>query len=66
MTRHRLDALSLLFGIIFTAVAIAALTGGLDLFTLVRLELDWLLPVGLLAFGGALAVSAFRGNRSED
>ena len=66
MTRHRLDILSLLFGTLFTAVAIAALTGGLDLFTLARLVLDWLLPVGLLTFGGALAVSAFRGSRRGD
>jgi len=64
MTRHPLDALSLLFGIVFTGAAIAGLAGGLNLFTLARLDLDWLLPVGLLAFGAALAISALR--RGDD
>ena len=65
MTRHPLDALSLLFGLVFTAVAIAGLFGELSVFNLARLDLDWLLPLGLLTFGGALAVSAVRRNREE-
>ena len=57
MERHRLDVLSLIFGLIFTAVAVLGLT---DVLTLTFADLRWLGPAVLVVVGVALLFTAGR------
>lgn len=58
MSRHALDPLSLMFGLVATAIGGAALTGDLDPLNLFDLTIDgaWVWPV--LAIGGGLILLA--------
>jgi hypothetical protein len=54
---HPFDAVSFVFGILFTAVAAIALTG---VATITLLDLRWLGPAALVLIGVVLVVSAAR------
>lgn len=58
MSRHPLDALSLVFGLLFAALGVAALYDAID-FEL--LSLDWLWPAALI--GSGIAVLLTLGSR---
>lgn len=58
MSRHRFDALSLVFGLLFAALGVAALYDAID-FEL--LSLDWLWPAALI--GSGIAVLLTLGSR---
>jgi hypothetical protein len=53
MTRHRVDLLSLAFGLLFAAIGAVLLVGDLDLITL-----DWVAPTVAIAIGVALILAA--------
>lgn len=55
MRRHRLDPLSLAFGLVFLAIGGLALVGGVDV-SLAHLR--WVAAAGLLAFGLAMLLSS--------
>jgi len=61
MKRHPLDAISLVFGLLFTAFGLTFLVSG-DPWDLLfdSFSLGWLLPMVVLAGGAALLVSALR------
>lgn len=61
MTRHRFDALSLLFGAAFALVAIVLLTGADEL-----VALDWALPVAAIGLGVLLIASARSRTRPDE
>ncbi|MEX0952762.1 MAG: hypothetical protein WDZ26_02915 [Nitriliruptoraceae bacterium] len=67
MTRHPLDVLSLVFGILFVAIATIGLV---DALTLSLGDLRWLLPALLIVIGGVLLVTggtrAVRAEVTED
>jgi hypothetical protein len=66
MRTHPFDAVSFVFGVIFTAVAAIALTG---VATITLLDLRWLGPAALVLIGVVLVVSAARsdnGSRPRD
>ena len=60
MERHRLDALSLIFGLLFVAIAMVGLT---DVFTLTAADLRWLGPALLVVVGIALLFTAGGGRK---
>lgn len=62
MTRHPLDTLSLVFGLLFTAVGFAALADAIDLelFTV-----DWLWPAVLIGSGIAVLLTLTSRERSD-
>ena len=62
MQRHSLDALSLVFGLLFTAVAAVGLT---DQLTLTVIDVRWIGPVLLVAIGVALVVTAGRNRNGK-
>jgi putative Mn2+ efflux pump MntP len=57
MRAHPFDAVSFVFGVIFTAVAVVGLT---DVATLSLVDLRWLGPAALVLVGAVLVVSAAR------
>ncbi|MEX0868706.1 MAG: hypothetical protein WD011_03450 [Nitriliruptoraceae bacterium] len=57
MRTHRLDVLSLVFGLLFVLIAIAALA---DAVFLSVTDLRWVLPTLFVALGLALVVSSMR------
>jgi hypothetical protein len=61
MRTHPFDAVSFVFGAIFVAVALLALTG---IATITLLDLRWLAPAALVVVGAVLIVSAAR--RDDD
>jgi hypothetical protein len=61
MRTHPFDAVSFVFGVIFVAVALLALTG---IATITLLDLRWLAPAVLVVIGAVLIVSAAR--RDDD
>jgi len=62
MQRHPLDLLSLLFGLVFTAVAVIGLT---DLLTLTVIDVRWIGPGLLVAFGVTLVLTAGRSREPQ-
>lgn len=62
MKRHSLDALSLVFGLLFAAVAVVGLT---DQLTLTVVDVRWLGPALLVAIGIALVVTAGRSRNGK-
>jgi len=63
MTRHPLDVLSLVFGILFVVIATIGLV---DAVTISLGDLRWLLPTLLIVVGGVLLVTGgTRAVRSE-
>lgn len=62
MQRHSVDALSLVFGLLFTAVAAVGLT---DQLTLTVIDVRWIGPVLLVAIGIALVVTAGRNRNGK-
>lgn len=63
MKRHSTDLLSLLPGLLFVAIAVLALAGGL---TVDLLSADWVWPSALIALGVLVLASAGRGRRRPD
>lgn len=62
MQRHSLDALSLVFGLLFTAVAAVGLT---DQLTLTVIDVRWIGPGLMVAIGIALVVTAGRNRNGK-
>ena len=63
MERHRFDAISFVFGILFLALAASAAVGEIDFFAL---EAKWVMPVALVAAGVAVLVATVpRGGNEE-
>jgi drug/metabolite transporter superfamily protein YnfA len=62
MRTHPFDAVSFVFGAIFTVVALLALTG---IATITLLDLRWLGPAALVLIGVVLVVSAARRDTDE-
>lgn len=62
MPRHRLDPLSLAFGLVFLAIGGLALVGGVDV-SLVHLR--WVAAAGLLVFGLTMLLSS-RGRGNDE
>jgi hypothetical protein len=58
MRTHPFDAVSFVFGAIFTALAAVVLTG---VTTITLLDLRWLAPAALVVIGVVLVVTAARG-----
>ena len=63
MRRHDLDLLSLLAGLLFVAVGVAALSVGREDLTD---TLKWIWPATLLVLGVGLLVASARQNRPRD
>ncbi len=57
MQRHRFDPLSLIPGVVFVAVGIAALSGTIRIQTIAW---DWVWPITLLVIGALLVPTGFR------
>ena len=53
MTRHPADLLSLAFGLLFAAMGLLLISGGLD-----ALSLQWVPPVAAIVLGGILILAA--------
>jgi len=62
MKRHNLDVLSLVFGLVFVAIATVGL---LDQLTVSWSDIRWLVPTGLVAAGLALVITAGRSGRAR-
>jgi hypothetical protein len=62
MRTHPFDAVSFVFGAIFVAVSLLALTG---VATITLLDLRWLAPAALVLVGVVLVVSAARGDGAD-
>lgn len=60
MRRHPFDAVSLIFGLVFLALAAAAVT---ELPLLAFLRPRWLLPLLVIALGVSLLASSLRRSR---
>jgi hypothetical protein len=58
MTPHRVDPVSLVFGLIFVVVGVPFLLDRVDLFTV---NWSWAAPVLLIVVGGLLLGSVIRG-----
>jgi hypothetical protein len=56
MERHRLDGLSLVFGLLFAAAGLALLGGGPSLVD--RLPMAWVGPIAAIGLGVILVVGA--------
>lgn len=57
MKPHRVDVLSLVFGLIFVAMAAVGLS---DRLTVTWSDLRWVVPAGLVAIGLALLITSAR------
>ncbi len=53
MTRHATDSMSLIFGLLFAAIAAVLLFGDLA-----AISWEWVLPVGVIAVGAAVILAA--------
>ena len=62
MTRHAIDWISLVAGLVFAVVAVSHLVGAA---TGSAVELDWLVPVALIALGVAGLAGALRGRGTD-
>ena len=62
MTRHPIDWISLVAGLVFAVVAVSHLVGAATDSTV---ELGWLVPVALIALGVAGLAGTLRGRGTE-
>ncbi len=61
MARHPADLLSLSFGLLFVAVAIVLVAGGID-----ALSLDWVAPLAAIVIGAILILVARSSTSTAD